>query len=147
MFSTFGPDTLQELRRAWSNVDGHTHVSPFTDMHDLGDGLVRARFADPVMDVERLTVTYETLHDLMTDLKGIGARNATAERPRGLTGPRRLAAVQAAFECNRLPDGRLPASFEVVYGQAWAPLQKPMAGGIAVPLDTLGPLVGEGKRR
>lgn len=147
MFSTFGPDTLQELRRAWSMVDGHTHVSPFADMHDLGDGLVRARFTDPVMDVERLTVTYETLHDLMSDLKGIGARNATAQRPRGLTGPARLAAVQAAYERNRRPDGRLPASFEVVYGQAWAPLQKPMAGGIAVPLGTIGHPIGQGQTR
>lgn len=147
MFSTFGPDTLQELRRAWSSVDGHTHVSPFTDMHDLGDGLLRARFADPVMDVERLTVTYETLHDLMTDLKGIGARNATVARPPGLTGPRRLAAVQAAYECNRLPDGRLPASFEVVYGHAWAPLQKPMAGGIAIPLGSISRPPDRGRTR
>lgn len=147
MFSTFGPDTLQELRRAWSRVDGHTHVSPFADMHDLGDTLLRARFADPVMDAERLTVTYETLHDLMADLKGIGARNATAARPRGLTGPRRLAAVQAAYECERQPDGRLPASFEVLYGIAWAPPQRPMAGGIAVPFDTGGRPVGRDQTR
>jgi malonyl-CoA O-methyltransferase len=141
MFTTFGPDTLKELRAAWSSVDGYSHVSPFPDMHDVGDALVHARFADPVMDAERLTVTYTRLHDLMSDLKGIGAHNATDRRPRGLTGPRRLAAVQAAYEAHR-QDGRLPASFEVVYGHAWAPEQKPMAGGIAVPFSAIGRVGG-----
>jgi malonyl-CoA O-methyltransferase len=137
MFTTFGPDTLKELRAAWSVVDGYTHVSPFADMHDLGDALVRARFADPVMDTERLTLTYRRLADLMGDLKGIGAHNATDGRPRGLTSPRRLEAVTAAYETHRL-DGRLPASYEVVYGHAWVPEQKPMAGGIAVPIGAIG---------
>jgi len=136
MFTTFGPDTLKELRSAWSQIDGHTHVSPFPDMHDLGDALVHTRFADPVMDAERLTVTYERLTDLMADLKGGGARNATDQRPRGLTGPRRLAALEAAYEIHRC-DGRLPASYEVVYGHAWAPEQKPVQGGIGVPLETV----------
>ena len=144
MFSTFGPDTLKELRAAWSGVDGHTHVSPFPDMHDLGDALVQARFADPVMDTERLTVTYSRLPDLMADLKGIGAHNATAARPRGLTGPRRLAAVTAAYERERQGDGRLPATYEVVYGHAWAPLQKPVDGGIGVPLSSIGRRHGQG---
>ncbi len=138
MFTTFGPDTLKELRGAWSGVDGHTHVSPFPDMHDLGDALVQARFADPVMDTERLTVTYLRFLDLMVDLKSIGAHNATAARLRGLTGPRRLAAVTAAYERERHADGRLPATYEVVYGYAWAPLQKPVDGGIGVPLSAIG---------
>ncbi len=136
MFTTFGPDTLKELREAWSSVDGYTHVSPFPDMHDLGDALVRARFADPVMDAERLTLTYERLTDLMSDLKGIGAHNATEKRPRGLTGPRRLAAMAAAYEPYRR-DGRLPASYEAVFGHAWVPEQKPMAGGIAIPISAI----------
>ena len=138
MFTTFGPDTLKELRAAWSTVDGDSHVSPFPDLHDVGDALVRARFADPVMDMEQLTITYPQLHDLRTDLKGIGAHNATDRRPRGLTGPRRLAAVAAAYEQERRSDGCLPASYEVVYGHAWAPLQKPIAGGIGVPLSAIG---------
>lgn len=136
MFTTFGPDTLKELRAAWSSVDGYTHVSPFPDMHDLGDALVRTHFADPVMDVERLTLTYARIADLMADLKGIGARNATDQRPRGLTGPRRLAALEAAYETHR-QDGRLPASYEVVYGHAWVPRQKPVAGGVAIPLSAI----------
>ncbi len=136
LFTTFGPDTLKELRAAWSAVDGHGHVSPFADMHDVGDALVRSRFADPVMDTERLTLTYTHLTDLMADLKGIGAGNATMSRPRGLTGPRRLAAVERHYERERR-DGRLPASYEVVYGHAWVPDQKPVAGGVAIPVSQI----------
>ncbi|AFL73739.1 malonyl-ACP O-methyltransferase BioC [Thiocystis violascens] len=137
MFTTFGPDTLKELRQAWSEVDGDSHVSPFLDMHDIGDALVRARFADPVMDVERLTLTYTHARDLMRDLKLLGAHNATHERPRTLTGRARLAAVERAYE-NYRDAGRLPASYEVVYGHAWVPEQKPGAGGITIPLSAIG---------
>jgi malonyl-CoA O-methyltransferase len=146
MFTTFGPDTLKELRAAWSEIDGHSHVSPFPDMHDLGDALVRTRFADPVMDAERLTVTYPRLSDLMADLKSVGAHNATDRRPRGLTGPRRLAALEAAYEAYRR-DGRLPASYEVVYGHAWAPEQKPVADGVAIPLDAIREALGHPRRQ
>lgn len=123
MFTTFGPDTLKELRAAWAAADGHTHVSPFLDMHDIGDLLVHARFADPVMDAEWITLTYDTVDGLMRDLKVLGAGNATAERPRGMTGRNRMAAMRAAYEGFRV-DGRLPATYEVVYGHAWAPLQR-----------------------
>lgn len=128
LFTTFGPDTLWELRDAWATVDGHSHVSPFPDMHDVGDALVRARFADPVMDAERLTVTYEKARDLMRDLKILGAHNATSARPRGLTSRHRLAAMERAYETHRR-DGRLPASYEILYGLAWAPEQTPEARG------------------
>ena len=136
MFTSFGPDTLMELRAAWAEVDGHVHVSPFADMHEVGDGLVRAHFADPVMDAERLTVTYAQVRDLMRDLKVVGASNAAVARPRGLTGPRRLAAVEAAYEVYRR-DGRLPATYEVVYGHAWAPVQRPVEGGVAIPVSAI----------
>jgi malonyl-CoA O-methyltransferase len=137
MFTTFGPDTLKELRQAWREVDGDSHVSSFLDMHDIGDALVRARFADPVMDVERLTLTYDRVRDLMRDLKTLGAHNATHDRPRGLTGRARLVAVEQAYEIHRTV-GRLPASYEVVYGHAWAPEQKPGASGIMIPLSAIG---------
>ncbi|MCU0766740.1 MAG: malonyl-ACP O-methyltransferase BioC [Gammaproteobacteria bacterium] len=138
MFSTFGPDTLAELRAAWAQVDGDSHVSGFPDMHDVGDLLVRARFADPVMDCERLTVTYATVDDLMRDLKLLGAHNVTARRARGLTGRGRLAAMRAAYERFRR-DGRLPATYEVVYGHAWAPLQRQEGPGVtAVPVSAIG---------
>ncbi len=141
MFTTFGPDTLMELRRAWAAVDGYSHVSPFLDMHDVGDALLRVGFADPVMDVERLTVTYQEVHGLMRDLKAIGAHNVTADRPRGLTGRRRMQAMAEAYEGLRR-DGRLPASYEVIYGHAWAPelaLSRAAPGGeVVIPISRIG---------
>lgn len=141
LFSTFGPDTLKELRASWSAVDGHTHVSAFVDMHDLGDALLRARLADPVMDVERIVMTYPDVFKLMRDLKDIGAHNATAGRARGLTGRKRMQALVDAYETFRR-DGVLPATHEIVYGHAWAPLRQaaPLSApdGVArVPLDRL----------
>lgn len=124
LFTTLGPDTLHELREAWRAVDDREHVHPFMDMHDVGDALIRAGFVEPVMDVERLTLTYDTARTLMHDLRRIGARNASRERARGLTGPRRLAAVERAYERFRR-DGRLPATYEVVYGTAWTPQDLP----------------------
>lgn len=120
LFTSFGPDTLRELRQAWAAVDGAVHVNRFLDLHDVGDALVRAGFREPVMDVEHLTLTYADVRDLMRELKGIGAHNVNAGRPRGLTGRARLAALADAYEPLRR-DGRLPASWEVVYGTAWAP--------------------------
>jgi malonyl-CoA O-methyltransferase len=137
LFSTFGPDTLRELRAAWAAVDQGAHVSPFLDMHDIGDALVRARFADPVMDVERMTLTYADLRGLMRDLKQLGAHNALTGRARGLTGRRRLAALEQAYESQRR-GGRLPATYEVVHGHAWvtakAQPQLATADGVAIPL-------------
>jgi malonyl-CoA O-methyltransferase len=121
-FATLGPDTLIELRRAWAAADGHVHVNRFIDMHDLGDALVRSGLAEPVMDVERFTLTYADVRDLMRDLKTIGARNANSGRPRGLTGKGGLARMSAAYEEFRR-EGRLPATYEVVYGQAWCPAE------------------------
>jgi malonyl-CoA O-methyltransferase len=140
-FTTFGPDTLVELRRAWAAADGYTHVNRFIDMHDLGDALVRAGLAEPVMDVERYTLTYATARDLMRDLEAIGARNANDGRPRGLTGKGTLARTIAAYEgCRR--DGRLPATYEVVFGQAWAPAARPRPhaapGEVRVPIGQIG---------
>lgn len=137
MFTTFGPDTLKELRAAWSAVDGHSRVSPFTDMHDIGDALVRAGFADPVMDAEWMTLTYEAVDDLMRDLKVLGAANATSGRPRGMTGKGRFDAMRAAYEPFRTA-GRLPATYEVVYGHAWAPAQRRRPdGSTGVALESI----------
>jgi malonyl-CoA O-methyltransferase len=133
MFTTFGPDTLMELRASWEAVDGYTHVNRFIDMHDVGDALMRTRWAEPVMDVERITVTYREVRTLMADLKHLGAHNITAGRPRGLTGRRRLQRVMQTYETYRR-DGVLPASYEVVYGHAWAPPGMPAAGGVEVRL-------------
>jgi malonyl-CoA O-methyltransferase len=120
LFSTLGPDTLKELRAAWQEVDGATHVNGFVDMHDIGDALIRAGFVEPVMDVEHITLTYEDVFGLMRDLKRIGAHNVTAGRARNLTGRERLRKLSAAYERVRR-DGKLPATYEVVYGTAWVP--------------------------
>lgn len=117
--TSVGPDTLKELRRAWAAVDARPHVHRFLDMHDLGDALVQAGFVDPVLDVETYTVRYRELLGLARDLKAVGAHNAAIGRPRGLTTPRRLAAVARAYEAERR-EGRLPATCEVVFAQAWA---------------------------
>jgi malonyl-CoA O-methyltransferase len=128
MFSTFGPDTLRELREAFAGVDDHTHVSRFVDMHDIGDMMVAAGFADPVMDMEQITLTYADVRALMRDLKSIGARNATLQRPTGLSGRALLTRVERNYEAFR-KDGRLPATFEIVYGHAWKPEPRLGPGG------------------
>jgi malonyl-CoA O-methyltransferase len=133
LFTSFGPDTLRELRDSWSRVDGYTHVNGFQDMHDVGDALVRSRFAEPVMDVERLTVTYPDVWQLMRELKQIGAHNVTAGRRRGLTGKSRMQQLVQAYEAFRR-DGVLPASYEIVNGHAWG-----TGGGttVNIPVDQL----------
>lgn len=140
MFSTFGPDTLKELRASWTKVDQYSHVNAFIDMHDIGDALVRAHFANPVMDVERHTLTYPELNTLLHDLKSIGAHNVTAGRPHGLTGKGRLRQLTAAYE-NYRKNGVLPASYEVIYGHAWAPETMPQQtsrdGVVSIPLSSL----------
>lgn len=122
-FSTFGPDTLIELRQ--SAEKSHTHVSRFIDMHDIGDALMRAGFSAPVMDVERFTLTYDDALGVMRDLKAIGANNATAGRPRGLEGRAFLTRLAQQYECFRQADGKLPATYEVIYGHAWKPVTLP----------------------
>lgn len=140
MFTTFGPDTLKELRAAWSAVDGYAHVNEFVDMHDIGDALLHAQMAEPVMDMEVFTLTYGTAEEVMRDLKIIGAQTVTGEKSPGLTGRARLNAVAEAYEALR-SDGVLPATFEVVYGHAWAPPEgtalKQDDGSVAVPITGL----------
>ena len=131
MFTTFGPDTLKELRDAFASADSATHTSQFIDMHDIGDMLVHAGFADPVMDMEMVTLTYADATTMMRELKAIGAHNATAGRPRGMMGRERWRRMLAALEAFRR-DGRLPATFEVVYGHAWKPEPRVAADGRAI---------------
>jgi malonyl-CoA O-methyltransferase len=139
-FTTFGPDTLIELRAAWRAADESAHVHLFTDMHDLGDGLVRAGFSEPVLDVSRYTLTYLDVDALMLDLKAIGAQNASSGRSRGLTGRCRMQAMAAAYEPFRAR-GVLPASQEVVFGQAWGAIERPdpeRDGEFAFPVSGIG---------
>ena len=119
-FSTFGPDTLKELRAAWAEADQQPHVSRFLDMHDVGDAMLNAGLRDPVLDVFRYTLTYSEPRKLLEELQGLGATNADSARERGLTGKSRYRRMLAAYEVMRV-DGRIPATWEVVSAHAWGP--------------------------
>jgi malonyl-CoA O-methyltransferase len=119
LFSTFGPDTLAELREAWANSgDAGNHVNHFFDAHALGSALMHAQLAEPVLDVDRIVAGYPDVMSLMRELKAIGAHNVTNGRARGLTGRRRLSAMTHAYEALRR-DGKLPATWEVIHASAW----------------------------
>ncbi len=128
IFSTFGPDTLREFRAAFAQAGGAVPVHRFIDMHDVGDALVHAGFADPVMEMEHVTLEYATVEAAARDLKAIGASNALAERARGLSGRSRWRRMAEAYERFRRADA-LPATFEVVYGHAWKVPPKRLADG------------------
>ncbi|AKC86817.1 malonyl-ACP O-methyltransferase BioC [Pseudoxanthomonas suwonensis] len=119
--SSFGPETLGELRAAFAQADAAPHVSPFASIAQFGDALVAAGFRDPVLDRDQFTLTYPDLPALMRELRAIGATNALATRRRSLTGRARFAAAAEAYEPLRDASGRLPSSWEVIYAQAWAP--------------------------
>lgn len=139
IFSSFGPDTLRELRSAWASVDDYSHVNRFIDMHDLGDAMLRAGLAEPVLDVERFTLTYSDATVLMRELKAIGAHNVNAGRRHALTGRAALQKLRAAYETFRRDD-LLPASYEVVCGQAWgnANSRRDNSGEVRIPIDRIG---------
>jgi malonyl-CoA O-methyltransferase len=119
-FSTFGPDTLHELRAAWAAVDRAPHVSGFADIARVGDALMAAGFRDPVLDTEHYTLTYADAPALMRELKALGATNADARRARGLTGKARYGRAVAAYERLR-SGGHIPATFEIISAHAWSP--------------------------
>ncbi|WEN15773.1 malonyl-ACP O-methyltransferase BioC [Rhodanobacter sp. AS-Z3] len=119
-FSSFGPDTLMELRAAWAEADQQAHVARFLDMHDVGDAMLTAGLRDPVLDVFRYTLTYSEPRKLLEELQGLGATNADRARSRGLTGRARYQRMLATYEAMRM-DGRIPATWEVVSAHAWGP--------------------------
>jgi malonyl-CoA O-methyltransferase len=130
MFSTFGPDTLKELRQAFRSADNYSHINRFTDMHDIGDMLVHNGFATPVMDMEYITLTYDDVIGVMRDLRAIGAHNVTQGRSRGLTGKSGWQKAINHYETLRI-EGKLPATFEVIYGHAWKPQPRKEIGKLA----------------
>ena len=120
VFSSFGPDTLMELRAAWAAVDQQAHVGRFLDMHDVGDAMLAAGLRDPVLDVFRYTLTYSEPRKLLDDLQGLGSTNADRTRARGLTGKNRYQHMLQAYEAMRTGD-HIPATWEVVSAHAWGP--------------------------
>lgn len=130
MISTLGPDTLEELRAAWTQVDRWAHVCPFPDMHDIGDALVRARFADVVVDAESLQVEFDDLDHLLHEIRSVGPGNFTAGRNTGLTTPAQLRRLRAVYGSISAEHG-CRATLEVVYAHAWAP--DPAGLAVAAP--------------
>ncbi len=118
--STFGPDTLYELRSAFAEADAAPHVSPFASIAQFGDALIGSGFRNPVLDRDELITHYDDLPALMREQRAIGATNALASRRHTLTGRRRFAAAAATYESFRT-NGRLPATWEVISALAWAP--------------------------
>jgi len=142
MFSTLGPDTLKELRAAFG--DGQTHTQRFADLHDLGDMLVGCGFADPVMDMEVITLTYPDVPSLLAELRAAGSACAMQSRSRGLAGRQVYTRFVQAYEQARV-DGRLPATFEVIYGHAWKAAPKTLPDGRAIVRFDLPGAPGKGR--
>ena len=117
-FATFGPDSLQEIHRAWAGIDNAMHVNRFPDMHDLGDGLVNSGLQDPVLDVDRLTVDYRNSDDLFKDLTSVGGRNTSLQRPPGLTGRRRFERMKAGL-AEASANDKISLELELVFGHCW----------------------------
>jgi len=120
LFSTFGPDTLRELRACFASVDASPHVARFADLPVIGDALLAAGFRDPVVDIDTITTTYDDARQLMRELKALGATNAEHGRAPGLGGRGRMDAACAAYEAMRI-NGRLPATWEIITAMAFAP--------------------------
>jgi len=144
-FATLGPDTLSELRLAWQEASGveaaERRLHRFLDMHDLGDALIQAGFAEPVMDVDYLTLTYANSAALFSDLRDCGSRNVRADRPRALTGKQQFHRYVAKIDAQRDTAGRIPLTFELVYGHAWvaetgAAVRTPVDAPIPVSFST-----------
>jgi malonyl-CoA O-methyltransferase len=140
LFATLGPDSLQEIRGAFAAVDDRIHVHAAFDMHDLGDLAMAAGLAEPVLDVDRIVVTYADVAGLARDLRAVGAVNVAGGRRRTLTGRRRWGRF-----VERLPrgaDGRLAVTVELILGQAWGrgvvAKRGPPAGEIRVPVSRIG---------
>ena len=134
LFATLGPDTLKELREAWTHIDSDPHVHEFVDMHQLGDGMLAAGLIDPVVDAEWLSVEYETPLQLMRDLKGIGESNAIRRRADGLRGRDQLETLQRSYPLQSGGRG-IAATYEIVYGHAWGSSRLSEAAQVKVAFD------------
>ncbi|KTC65403.1 biotin synthase (plasmid) [Legionella adelaidensis] len=137
MFSSLGPDTFCELRKAWGAVDSFAHANEFLDMHDLGDILLKEQFLDPVVDMEKLVVHYNSFVRLIHALKMQGVRNVHSKRNAGLTGKTAWLKFEEAYNQLKVSD-HFPLSYEIVYGHAWKGLQFSSSHGTEVRIPIAG---------
>lgn len=140
LFSTLGPDSLQEIRRAWAAVDDRIHVHAFWDMQTLGDLAMRAGLEEPVLDVDRIEVSYASLGELVRDLRTMGVTNSARGRRRTLTGRARWRRFAQALAAGR-SGNRLGITVELILGQAWGSRRGPVSSGrgeVVVPIDEIG---------
>lgn len=137
VFSTLGPDSLQELRAAWGTADTYAHVNRFLDMHIIGDALVREGLSDPVLDVDRLEINYEDSAALFRDLTSAGARNSLANRNRSLVSRRRFDTVRSALDAMK-QGGRITLALELVYGHCWGTAARRRDGVVAIDVSSIG---------
>lgn len=140
-FSTFGPDTLKELRHSFATVDDAIHVNVFYDVHDIGDGLMQAGFSAPVLDVDNYVLRYKKVTDLLIELRHQALQNIHPERRLTLTGKQRFQSMINAYESLRC-DNKIPASFEIIYGHAWGTenvteLERFAADEVSVPIQNI----------
>lgn len=119
MFTMYGPDTLFELRQTWLKVDSYSHINTQPDLHTVGDLLLSAGFADPVLDQEKITLQYNDVSLILSDLKSLGSYNLTKNRCPGLWGKTKMERLIDGYQSFQLTNGKFPVSYEIIYGQAW----------------------------
>lgn len=146
MFSTLGSGSLQGLSRIYAAARWPVPLAPFVDMHDLGDMLIEAGWADPVMDQEQVTLTWPSAEALLAELRQLGG-NVDPRRFAGLRTPRWRQNLCERLQATAQADGRIAMDFEVVYGHAFKPLPRPrVAAQTSVALDDMRALVRQGRR-
>ena len=131
MFSAFGPDTFLQLKEAYSSLNIRPPVLPFVDLHDYGDMLVEAGFADPVMDMEKMNITYSSADKLLSDVRAFGG-NPMLERPHGLVGRQRWNALCNGLNQQKSSDEQISLTVEVIYGHAFLPRPKKTRAGESI---------------
>ncbi len=135
-FATLGPDSLTEIGHAWEEVDDHAHVTRFLDMHDMGDALVRSGLRDPVLDVDRISIQYDSPGKLFADLTAVGARNALTQRNRSLTGKGRFEKMLGVL-AGESGDKKLKLELELVYGHCWGAGVRDESGNITIDASSI----------
>jgi malonyl-CoA O-methyltransferase len=136
-FTTLGPDSLSEIRAAWRSLDSGAHVNQFPDMHNIGDAAVQAGLRDPVLDVDRLIVTYKDAGSLFRDLTAMGGRNSLSQRDRSLASAKRFEAMTAALDGLR-EKSLLTLELELLFGHCWGSGPRSVDGEIRVAAGAIG---------